>query len=195
MFGLVHAFSGDDSSIDNAISTSHTIPTSRSRPYWLSTPHFYVDGDKLSWLLLIRSVMEYTTSPPKALTSAKKSLKIMSQYYEKHRADMKPYNKASVLGHQYILLTILDERARGQSILNESITLFRIVLDDDPHMARLPLVIFIDILLVLLRPLPFPFETSTLQKWKKSVFKGATSFFDDFVALLRSLPYYIHAKT
>jgi len=47
-----------------------------------------------------------------------------------HREDMKPSIKASVLGHQYILLTILGERAQGQSILNDCVTLFRRVLDD-----------------------------------------------------------------
>ena len=196
MFGVVHAHvSGDDSCVDDVISASDTFPTSCSRPYWLSTPRFYDNSyNRRAWLLLIRSVIECTTTPPKALTSARESFKLMWQYYEKLRADMDPDYKMSVLGHQYILLTLLGEREQGQSVLNESITLFRMVLDDDPRMARLPLLIFLEVLLVLLRPLPLPFETSTLQKWK-SVYQGSTGFFDDFVVLLQSLPHYIHGRS
>ena len=94
-----------------------------------------------------------------------------------------------------ILLSILGEGEQGRSVLNESVTYFRRALDDDDTgMARLPLIIFLDILLVLFRSLPFQFETSTLQRWKKSVYKGSLGFFDDFVTLLEGLPHYIHAK-
>ena len=71
---------------------------------------------------------------------------------------MEPHAKASVLGNQYILRSILRDREQGQSILNENVTLFRMVLDDDPRMARLPLIVFFDILLVRFCPLPLRFE-------------------------------------
>ena len=195
MFGVVHAhaaISGRPSCIDEVISASEPYPSKFSCPFWLSGGH---GDDRRAWLLLIRSVMECTTSPSKALTSAKESLALMSQYYERNRADMEPFAKASVFGNQYILLSILGDREQGQSVLNESVTLCRRILDDDPRMARLPLIIFLDILLVLFRPLPFQFETSALQRWKKSVYKGSTGFFDLFVAFLEGLPHYIHAKS
>jgi len=106
-FGVVHAHvSGDDSCVDDVISACKSIPNSNTRPYWLSNPVDEDGDDKRAWLLLIRSVMECTTSPPKALTSARESVTLISEYYEERRTDMKRYNKASVLGHQYILLTI-----------------------------------------------------------------------------------------
>ena len=119
----------------------------------------------------------------------------MSQYYERTQADMKPYAGASVLGNQYILLSILGDREQGQSVLNESITLFRRVLNDNPRMARLPLIVFLDVLLVLFRFLSLRFETTTLQRWKKSVYEGSTAFFDDFVAFLEGLPHYTHPRS
>ena len=190
------AIAGRPSCIDEAISASDADPGDYGSPYWLFGHNAFEDGGgKRGWLLLIRSVIECTTSPSRALTSAKESFTLMSRYYERNEANMKLHAKASVLGHQYVLLSILGEKERGRSALNESVTHFRMALDDDdPVMARLPLIIFIEILLVLFRSLPFRFETSILQRWKKSVYKGSTGFFDDFVALLEGLPHYIHTK-
>ena len=180
------AFFRRPSCIDEVISASRTYPSKCARPFWLSG-RFWGDGDDTrAWLLLIQSVMACTKSPPKAQTSAKESLTLMSQYYERTQADMKPYAKASVFGQKYILLSILGDREQGQSVLNESVTLFRMVLDDE--MACLPLFVFLDILLVLFHPLPLWFETTTLQRWKKSVYEGSMGFFDDFVIFLESLP-------
>ena len=198
LFGTVHAhaaISGRPSCIDKAISASCTYPNDFTCPFWLS-PHIWVEGgDKCTWLLLIGSVMECTTSPSKVLVSAKESLTLMSQYYKSTRARMKPYTRASVLGNQYILQSILRDHEQGQSLLNESVILFHMVFDDDPCMARLPLLVFLDILLVLFHPLLLRFETTTLQRWKKSVYEGSMGFFDNFVIFLKSLPYYTHAKS
>ena len=197
MFGVVHAhavLSGRPSCIDEVVSASGADPGNCARPCWLYP--IVISGDDMhAWLLLIRSVMECTTSPAKALTSAKESLNGMSQYYVRNRVEMKPHVKASVFGHQYILFSILGDRGHGQSVLNESIAHFRTVLDNDPRMARLPLIVFLDILFVLFRPLPLRFEMSALQRWKKSVYQGSTSFFEDFVAFLEGLPHYIHGKS
>ena len=198
-FGVVHAhaaISGRPSCIDEAISASCSIFNNCARPFCLTGRMILVnEHDKCAWLRFIRSVMECTTSPTKAQASAKESLTLMSQYYERHRAGMKAYARASVSGNQYILLSILGDLEQGQWVLNESITLFRRVLQDDPRMARLPLILFLDILLVLFRPLPLRFEATTLQRWKKSVYEGSMGFFDDFVIFLESLPYYTHVKS
>ena len=196
-FGVVHAHAAISGrpSFNEVISACRAYTSLNcARPFWLSSS-FSAHGDDIrAWLLLICSVMECTTSPFKAQASAKESLTLMSQYYERTQADMAPYAKASVLGHQYILLSILRDREQGQSVLNETITLFRRVLDDDPPMARLPLIVFLDILLVLFRPLSLRFETITLRRWKKSVYEGSTAFFEDFVAFLEGLPRYTHPK-
>ena len=199
MFGAVHAhaaISGRPSCIDEAISASCAFTNNCALPFWLSGHVIYLnDDDRLAWLLLIRSVMECTTSPSKAQASAKESLTLMSQYYEQNQADMEPFAKASVLGNQCILLSVLGDLEHGQWVLNESITLFRRVLDDDPPMARLPLIVLLDILLVLFRPLSLRFETTTLQRWKKNVYEGSTAFFDDFVAFLEGVPRYTHPRS
>ena len=99
MFGVMHAHAGRLSCLDEAISASGADPSNCARPYWLLGQHFFeYGGRKRGWLLLIRSVMECTTSPSKALTSAEESLALMSQYYERNGADMEPHAKASVLG-------------------------------------------------------------------------------------------------
>ena len=120
------------SCLNEAISTSGADPGDCAHPYWLfGHDKFENDGGKRGWLLLIRSVTECTTSPSKALTSAKESFALMSQYYERNGADMEPHAKASVLGHKRILLSILGEGEQGRSVLNESVTHFRRALDDD----------------------------------------------------------------
>ena len=112
------------------------------------------------------------------IRQAKESLTLMSHhyYYEGKRADMKPHAKAAVIGNQYVLFSILGDREQGQSVLNERITLF-------------------DFLLVLFCPLSLRFETTTLQRWKQSVYEGSTAFFDDFVAFLEGLPRYTHPRS
>ena len=74
MFGVVHAYAAllrRPSCIDEAISASRVYTGNLARPSWLSSRCWADGDDRRAWLLLIRSVMECTTSPSKAQASAK----------------------------------------------------------------------------------------------------------------------------
>ena len=86
----------------------------------------------------------------------------MSQYYEQNHADIGPYAKASVFGNEHALLSNFGDRDQGKFIPHESVALFRRVLHDDSRIARLPLDVVLDVLLVLFRPLPIRSDTSRL---------------------------------
>ena len=140
---------------------------------WAYLPH---DGDDKCVWLPICSLMECTILPPEVLTCNKESLMLMSQYFGRTQAHMKPYTKLSVLGIQYMLWSILGDRELGQTVLNGSVVHFCMVLHNKPHMAHLLLIVFLDTLLILFHPLPFRFKTSILQRWKKSNYTGSVGF-------------------
>ena len=122
--------------------------------------------------------------PLKALRSAQVSLTKMSWYYERYQAGMKPSTKASVLGFQYMLLTMLGKHNDAKSVLDDCVLQFNTVLNGDPHMAYLPIIVFLD-MIIMLCP-----ERTNLPIWKKRAYNDSMGFFDDFVRFLEWLRHY-----
>ena len=84
-FGAVHAhaaMSGRPSRIGDLICAGCPSPSNCAQPFWLSVATSLDGDDVCAWLLLVCSIMHCAISPSKALTSAQKSLTLMSQYYE-----------------------------------------------------------------------------------------------------------------
>ena len=175
--------------LDKVISSCRPLFNCSSSPFWLSGQIGYHAGaDKLAWFLLIRAVVFYRTSPLVALISAKVSLTTMSQYYERYQAGMKPSAKASVLGLTYMLMTMLGDHEEAKSILEDCLLQFNTAFNGDRRMAVLPIITFLDILIVL-RP-HLPFEDNFLKSWKKAAYMGDMGFFSDLVAFLKKLQDY-----
>jgi len=164
-FGLVHAHLGTGGAptyIDEAIVASRTFMDAHPRPYqvlpcWLSSIPGLLEGgieDVLSWLLLVRAVMRWNILPKQAQESAQESMVLMTEYLEQVGSDMMAYARASVLGHKYILMCLNYLGYQGRPILNECLVLFRMLLVTEPDTARLALLVFVDIALLLSRRLP-----------------------------------------
>ena len=145
-----------------------------------------------AWFFLVRAVVQYATSPLEASPSAKESLALAPQYAGP--IQMAPYFGAAVSAYRYILLRTLGQREEDQAVLKESVSLFRTVLADNLRMTRLPLLILLDVLIVLARPLRPPIEMFDLRTWKKSVYKGSMHSFEYFVTSLECLPRYIRGS-